>query len=148
MASDCSMMLNDVIGSKGHTMICHHKDATQRRVIFSPATAFAPDICAQWCIQQICRLTIEEFLFLSLSYSICPVFLFFSCSFSHPAFSSMVPLCKPGPAGGFFLLKGSFSLPPVLTWEFRLWASASVKHLETISIVKGAMGKKQKRRRI
>ena len=32
----------------------------------------------------------------------------------HLTFSRMVPSCKPGPAQGFFLLKGSFSLP--LCW--------------------------------
>lgn len=42
-------------------------------------------------------------LFLSL----CPVSLFFSF-FTQLVFSKMVPLCKPGPAEGFFLLKGDF----------------------------------------
>ena len=39
--------------------------------------------------------------------------------------------CKPGPAQGFFLLKESFLLATLLTWGFRLWASASEKHLGT-----------------
>ena len=64
-------------------------------------------------------------------YSLYPVSLFF-LSFTWPTLSRRVPPCKPGPAQGFFLLKGTFSLATVLTWRFWLWVSASVKHPETI----------------
>ena len=36
-------------------------------------------------------------------------------SFTRPTLSWKVPPCKPGPAQGFFLLKGSFSLPLCLS---------------------------------
>uniref|UniRef100_A0A674ME22 Reverse transcriptase domain-containing protein n=1 Tax=Takifugu rubripes TaxID=31033 RepID=A0A674ME22_TAKRU len=35
---------------------------------------------------------------------------------TQPAISRRVPLHEPGPAQGFFLLKGSFSLPLLLVW--------------------------------
>ena len=73
-------------------------------------------------------------MFVSVFYSICPVPLFFS-SFIQPTLSRRPPSGKPGPAQGFFLLS-EFFLATVLTWGFRLWVSASVKHIETIPIVK------------
>ena len=47
------------------------------------------------------------------------------------------PFHKPGPGQGFSV-KREFFLATVLTWGFRLQVSASVKHLGTILIVKGA----------
>ena len=71
-----------------------------------------------WCLY-LCSLPL---------FTLCPVSLSFS-SFSRPTLSRAVFACKPGPAQGFFLLKGSFSLPLCpLTWRFRLWVSGSVKH--------------------
>ena len=45
-------------------------------------------------------LSFLSILFVSLSRS----------SFTQPTLSRMVPFCEPGPAQGFFLLKGTFSL--------------------------------------
>ena len=51
----------------------------------------------------------------------------------RPTFSRKVPPCKPGAAQGFLLFKGvglEFFRATVLTCGFRLWVSASLKHLE------------------
>ena len=66
-----------------------------------------------------------------------PVSLFFP-SHTRPVFSRMVPLWKTAHTQSFSL-SVSFFLATVLILGFRLWFSTSVKHLETILIVKGAI---------
>ena len=61
----------------------------------------------------ICNLYIWSgvlvFVFILSLCFLCPVSLSF-LSFTRPTLSRKVPPCKPGPAQGFFLLNGSFSL--------------------------------------
>ena len=66
----------------------------------------------------LCLTFLWLYLFLSLSFILS---VLSSLSFTRPT------LNRSGPARGFFLLKGSFSLP--LCWP---GGSGSVKHLETI----------------
>ena len=67
---------------------------------------------ADLCVYILCMFAMFVYLFLSLSLIpvLSPVSLVF-CSFTQSTLSRKVPPCKPGPAQGFFLLKGSFSLP-------------------------------------
>ena len=82
-------------------------------------------------------------------YSLCPVSLSFS-SLTRQTLSRKVPPCKPGPAQGFFLLKGSFFLchcayPGVLALGFWL-----CKAPRNYSIVNGAIQinwKKEKKKK-
>ena len=90
-----------------------------------------------FCIIYTCILYILDLvrlylfsLFPSL-YSLCPVSLSLS-SFIQPTLSRKVPPCKPGPAQGFSLLKGSFSLPRCLPGGSGFGFLTSVKHLETL----------------
>ena len=79
-----------------------------------------PTTC-QCCI----KFALSACLFLSLALSLLfslSALLFFS-SFTQLSFSRMAPPCKLGPAQGFFLLKGTFSLP-LLTWRPRSLALA------------------------
>ena len=58
-------------------------------------------------------------------YSLCPVSLSFS-SFNRPTPSRRFSCSR------FLPVKREFFLATALTWEFRLWVSDSVKHLETL----------------
>lgn len=60
-------------------------------------------------------------------------------SFGQPAFSRTASSLQAGSCPGFLSVKSQLFLAAVLTWRFGLWASASVKHLETILNVKGAI---------
>ena len=111
-----------------------------RRLLTNPcplsAVAFFK-LYSHCCIIYICTLYIRSGVFV-LVFSLCPSLSCLSLSFSsftRPTLSRKVPPCKPGPARGFFLLKGFF-LP--LCWPgFWRWVSAPIRHLETI--IKGAV---------
>ena len=76
---------------------------------------------------------VGSYLFAFPLFTLCPASLSFSV-FTRPTPSKMIPPRKLGPAQGFFLLKGSFSLP--LTWGVRALGFGLCKAPRDTCIVK------------
>ena len=77
-----------------------------------------------------------DMCFVNEIWCVCICFLYLSLPFS---FSSVTTQQEAGSCSRFLPVRREFFLATVLTWRFRLWVSDSVKHLETIEIVKGAI---------